>query len=348
MYEQFFGFRERPFDLTPNPRFVVMTAAHREALSNLEYGILSRKGITMLLGEAGTGKTTVIRTAIERQTKRVWFVHIPNPALTRDEFVEMLAAKFELSDQARTSKASLLRELEALLLQRRAADETTVLIIDEAQSLPHDLLEEVRLLANIETNEEKLLSVIIAGQPELSERLNDDSLRQLKQRVALRCELGVLGLAETAAYLAGRIRAAGGVGAQVFTREAVTLIHERSSGIPRTINVLADNALLSAFAVGERPVTRQTVLDVCQDFDLQEAADATAVVETPTNASVTMDDATAETGGSQRLLSSLAPSKAPANDPGVAAGSAAERSDTNVSVGEAPGPKRRRFSFFRG
>ncbi len=348
MYEQFFGFRERPFDLTPNPRFVVMTAAHREALSNVEYGILSRKGITMLLGEAGTGKTTVIRTAIERQPTRVWCVHIPNPALTRDEFVEMLATKFDLSDQARTSKATLLHELEALLLQRRAADETTVLIIDEAQSLPHDLLEEVRLLANIETNEEKLLSVIIAGQPELSERLNDDSLRQLKQRVALRCELGVLGLAETAAYLAGRIRAAGGVGAQVFTREAVTLIHERSRGIPRTINVLADNALLSAFAVGERPVTRQTVLDVCQDFDLQDAADATSDVEASTEAPVSKGDAIAETAGPQRLLSSLVPSRAHASDPGVAEGSAAERSDTNVSVGEAPGPKRRRFSFFRG
>ena len=348
MYEQFFGFRERPFDLTPNPRFVVMTAAHREALSNVEYGILSRKGITMLLGEAGTGKTTVIRTAIERQPTRVWCVHIPNPALTRDEFVEMLATKFELSDQARVSKATLLHELEALLLKRRAADETTVLIIDEAQSLPHDLLEEIRLLANIETNEEKLLSVIIAGQPELSERLNDDSLRQLKQRVALRCELGVLSLAETAAYLAGRIRAAGGVGAQVFTREAVTLIHGRSNGIPRTINVLADNALLSAFAVGERPVTRQTVLDVCQDFDLHDAADATSDTEASVEEPVSQGDAIAETAGPQRLLSSLAPSRAPAGDPGVAEASATERSNTNVSVGEAPGPKRRRFSFFRG
>ncbi len=260
----------------------------------------------------------------------------------------MLATKFDLSDQARVSKATMLHELEALLLQRRAADETTVLIIDEAQSLPYDLLEEVRLLANIETNEEKLLSVIIAGQPELSGRLNDDSLRQLKQRVALRCELGVLSLAETAAYLAGRIRAAGGVGAQVFTREAVTLIHERSNGIPRTINVLADNALLSAFAVGERPVTRHTVLDVCQDFDLQTDADATSDVEAPVEAPVSKGDAIAETAGPQRLITPLAPSRAPVGEPGVAERSAAERSDTTVSVGEAPGPKRRRFSFFRG
>jgi len=348
MYEQFFGFRERPFDLTPNPRFVVMTAVHREALSNLEYGIASRKGITMLLGEAGTGKTTVIRTAIERQPVRVWCVHVPNPALTRDEFVELLATKFGLSEQARASKAILLRELEALLLQRRAVDETTVLIIDEAQSLPHDLLEEIRLLANIETNEEKLLSVIIAGQPELSERLNDASLRQLKQRVALRCELGVLSLTATAAYLAGRIRAAGGVGAQVFTREAVTLIHERSKGIPRTINVLADNALLSAFALSERPVTRQTVLDVCRDFDLQEPGDAPGDVQVPAEAiAVTGDAAVVETAEAQHLLSSSSHAE-PAGEPSVGEGSVTERLDMNVNVGEATGPKRRRFSFFRG
>jgi general secretion pathway protein A len=170
----------------------------------------------------------------------------------------------------------------------------------------------------------------------------------LKQRVALRCELGVLSLAETAAYLAGRIRAAGGVGAQVFTREAVTLIHERSKGIPRTINVLADNALLSAFAVGERPVTRQTVLDVCRDFDLDEAADATEYVHAPAETLVAAGDVVAEAAGTPRLLSSMAPTKAAADYSGVTEGSAAEQSDTNVSVGDAPGPKRSRFSFFRG
>ena len=129
--------------------------------------------------------------------------------------------------------------------------------MDEAQSLPLELLEEIRLLANIETNDEKLLSVIMAGQPELADRLNDQALRQLKQRVALRCDLRPLTLQETAAYLAGRIKAAGGVGAQVFTREAVTLIHERSQGIPRTISVIADNALLSGFALEQRPVDSQ-------------------------------------------------------------------------------------------
>jgi general secretion pathway protein A len=269
MYEQFFGLRERPFDLTPNPRYLVLTDVHREALSNLEYAIASRKGLTLLIGEAGSGKTTLIRTAIARQPERVHCVHLHNPALTRAEFVEMLAAQFELPEHARFSKAVLLAELESLLKRRRLAGETTVLIVDEAQSLPLDLLEEIRLLANIETDDEKLLTVIIAGQPELAGRLNDVALRQFKQRVALRCELRPLTLSETAAYLAGRIKAAGGVGAEVFTREAVTLIHQRSHGIPRTISVMADNALLTGFAAGQRPVNSQIVLDVCEDFDLK-------------------------------------------------------------------------------
>src|SRR6476620_1571138 len=182
MYERHFGFRERPFDLTPNPRFLVMTAGHREALSNLEYAITGRKGITLLLGEAGCGKTTVIRAAIERQPSRVHCVHITNPALTRGEFVETLAERFGLTPEAGQSKARLVSELEALLRRRREQDETTVLVVDEAQSLSNELLEEIRLLANIETADEKLISLIMAGQPELSDQLNEEGLRQLKQR----------------------------------------------------------------------------------------------------------------------------------------------------------------------
>jgi general secretion pathway protein A len=272
MYEQFFGFRERPFDLTPNPRYLVLTPMHREALSNLQYAIASRKGVTLLVGEAGAGKTTVIRAALEDQPQRVHCVHINNPALTRDEFVELLAVRFGLSDRARNSKAALLVELEDLLRHRQQKGETTVLIVDEAQSLPLELLEEIRLLANIETESDKLLSVIIAGQPEIAQRLNESSLRQLKQRIVLRCELKPLALRETAAYLTGRIRAAGGTGAEVFTREAVMMIHEQARGVPRTINVLADNALLAGFAMGERPVGTRIVNEVCRDFDFDGSA----------------------------------------------------------------------------
>jgi len=250
----------------------VLTDGHREALSNLEYAIAGRKGITVLIGEAGSGKTTLIRTAIARQPERVHCVHVQNPALTREEFVETLAERFTLSQLARTSKAALLSELELLLRRRAQAGETTVLIVDEAQSLPIDLLEELRLLVNVETNDRKLLSMILAGQPELALRLNEEGLRQLKQRVELRCELRPLTVLETMAYVAGRIRVSGGQGARVFTREAVMLIHESARGIPRTVNVLADNALLSGFALQHRPVTRQLVAEVCRDFDLRVGA----------------------------------------------------------------------------
>jgi general secretion pathway protein A len=276
MYEQFFGLRERPFDLTPNPRYLVLTAMHREALSNLRYAIASRKGVTLLVGEAGAGKTTVIRAALDHQPQRVHCVHLHNPALTRDEFVELLSARFELSERARNSKAALLIELEELLRRRQAAGETTVLIVDEAQSLPLELIEEIRLLANIETETDKLLSVIIAGQPEIAHRLNHESLRQLKQRIVLRCELKPLTLQETAAYITGRIRAAGGSGAHVFTREAVVMIHEQAKGVPRTINVLADNALLAGFATEQRPIGTRIVTEVCRDFDFGSPAAAAA------------------------------------------------------------------------
>jgi hypothetical protein len=162
----------------------------------------------------------------------------------------------------------MLAELETLLRARQIQDEKTVLIVDEAQSLPMELLEEIRLLANIETNDEKLMSVIIAGQPELGVRLNERALRQFKQRVALRCELRPLTAQETAAYIVGRIKAAGGVAAEVFTRQAVAMMHERAHGIPRTISVIADNALLAGYASGLRPVGVDVVAEICRDFDL--------------------------------------------------------------------------------
>lgn len=256
---------ERPFDLTPNPRYLVLTEFHREAIASVEYAIATRKGMTLLIGEAGSGKTTVIRAAIERQSTSVHYVHLNNPALTRAEFVEMLGARFDLSNQARESKTALLLELEALLRQRHAANETTVMIVDEAQSLSSSLLEEIRLLANIETDDQKLLSVILAGQPELATRLDDPSMSQLKQRIALWCELRPLTLGETATYILGRIRAADGDAAQVFSLEAVTLIYDVAKGIPRIINVIADNALMAGCAAEERPVSAQIVREVCRD-----------------------------------------------------------------------------------
>jgi general secretion pathway protein A len=273
MYLDFYGLRELPFELTPNPRFLFLTPRHREALANLRHGISAAKGISLLVGEAGTGKTTLVRAAIEAETNdQVRCLYLMNPSLTRDEFIEFLARGFGLSEAAGRSKTTLLLELDTLLKEQRAARIIRALVVDEAQSLPDYLLEEIRLLANIETDTEKLLPVILAGQPELAGRLNQPSLRQLKQRVALRCELGVLSLEETAAYIAARIQIAGGNAARVFTRDAVVMIHERSRGVPRTISVLCDNALVSGFALDRKPVGRDVVLEVCRDFDLPGAA----------------------------------------------------------------------------
>ena len=273
MYERFYGLRERPFDLTPNPRFLFMTAQHREALTTLEYGLSRRTGIALLVGDAGTGKTTIVHAALQSQSvQRSHVVYLNNPALTRNEFIEFLAAGFDLSSSAASSKTRLLAELTEALATRHAAGTMAALIIDEAQCLPDGLLEEIRLLANIESASEKLLSIILAGQPEIAGRLNAASLRQLKQRIGLRCTLAPLSEAETASYIAARLRIAGADAAAVFTAEAIQTIHERSGGIPRTISVICDNALVSGFALDRRPVDRAVVVEVCRDFDFAEPA----------------------------------------------------------------------------
>jgi len=272
MYQRFFELRELPFELTSNPRYLFFSPQHREALANLEYGLSSAKAITVVIGEAGTGKTTLVRAALESERcKHVKAIVLDNPTLNRDEFVEILASRFQLPASAGQSKAALLDALEPELRARRGRGETTALVVDEAQSLSAELLEEVRLLANIETATEKLLPLVLAGQPELAARLNEPSLRQLKQRVALRCEVAALDLGDTAAYIVSRIRTAGGNTTRLFTREAVTLIYEYSRGIPRVINVMCDNALISGFALRRRPVDREIVAEVCRDFDLKKA-----------------------------------------------------------------------------
>jgi general secretion pathway protein A len=272
MYQRFFGLRELPFELTSNPKYLFFSPQHREALANLEYGLSAAKAITVVIGEAGTGKTTLLRAALESdRCRRVKAIVLDNPTLTRDEFVQILAARFQLPAAAAASKAALLDALDIELRTRRAREEITALIVDEAQSLSAELLEEVRLLANIETPSEKLLPLVLAGQPELAARLNEPSLRQLKQRVALRCEVAALDLPDTAAYIVSRIRTAGGNTTKLFTREAVTLIHEYSRGIPRVINVMCDNALIGGFALKRQPVDRDIVAEVCRDFDLTSA-----------------------------------------------------------------------------
>jgi general secretion pathway protein A len=272
MYERYFGLRQRPFNLTSNPRYLLLTAAHAEALSSLQYGISSRIGIIVLVGEAGTGKTTVIRAAMASQPSGGHFVLMNNPLVSRAEFLQHLAQGFGLSDEAAVSKTRFLSELTEALQASVLSGRHTGLIVDEAHALPFEILEEIRLLANIETDEEKLLPVVLAGQPELRDRLNSPDLRQLKQRVALRCSLRTLRLAETAAYVAGRIGVAGGDPAKLFTGDAVRVIHKYSGGVPRTISVICDNALVTGFAADRRPIDVDIVQEVCRDLDLNLAA----------------------------------------------------------------------------
>jgi len=282
MYEQFFGLRERPFDLTSSPRYLALTESHREVLLNLEDGMEARKGITLLVGEAGSGKSTLIRAAIARLPVSVHCLHLDNPTLTRSKFVEMLAERFGLSEAASRSRTALLFELQRMFFRLRSRGETTALVVDEAQNLPSEVLEDIRLLANIEANVEPRMRVVIAGRTELADRLNTAGLHQLKQRIGLRCEVRPLAAKETAAYVAGSIRAAGGAGGQVFTREAVALICKHSQGLPKLINVIADNALLGGFAAGQRPVGSGIVREICGDSDI----DVTSASPVPATADV--------------------------------------------------------------
>jgi len=264
MYERYYGLQERPFDLSPNPRFLCFTPQHREALVHLEYGLAGHTGLTVLLGEAGTGKTTLVRAALGSNHAST-IVHLSNPTLTRSEFFEFLASGFRFSEEAGKSKIQFLRELENAL--KVDGGPRLALIVDEAQSVPYELLEEIRLLTNAEANG-RSLAVALVGQPELSYRLDETRLRQLKQRVVLRCELTPLSLKDTAAYISGRIKTAGGEAVKIFTRDAVVAIHQYSAGIPRVISVICDNALVNGFAADQKPVGVNMVTEVCRTLSL--------------------------------------------------------------------------------
>jgi general secretion pathway protein A len=268
MYETFFGFRERPFRLTPNPRFLFLNSRHREALATLRYGLSSSPGITLLLGEAGTGKTTLLHAALhaERHPKNRHLL-LTNPTLSTADFYEVLASRLGLPNGSGT-KGRFLLAFEKDLLDRSRDGGAAAIVIDEAQSLTYALFEEIRLLANLETETAKLVNVVLVGQPELADRLNDPSLRQLKQRVVLRTSLVPFDLRETASYIASRLRLVGAAPGDVFTRDAVIATYEASRGIPRTIGVICENALIAGYAAQRKPVGGSIVADVCQDLDL--------------------------------------------------------------------------------
>lgn len=267
MYREFYGLKELPFALTPDPRYLYFTPSHTEVMANLHYGIESGRGLIVVTGEVGTGKTTLLRWMMQRLDRTVMVAYIFNPRLAVNEFYQHLATLFDIQNWE--NKSDLLIELGKVLESRHSRGLRTVLVIDEAHGLSTEVLEEVRLLCNFESDTAKHLQIVLTGQPELREVLNYTHLRQLKQRVALRCEIGALpNVDETAHYISSRLKVAGAANTDVFSPGAVDYIFRCSAGIPRNINNLCDNALLNGFASGDRIISRAMVEEVATTFDM--------------------------------------------------------------------------------
>ena len=268
MYNAFFGLTENPFNLSPDPNFLYRSSQHEEALANLIYGVQSRKGFIVLTGEVGTGKTTMLECLRDfLGSQEIPFAFLFNSRLTPEQFFEMLAYDFDLKC-SRSSKTEVLFALNALLLERAENGPTTVLIVDEAHNLDWDVLEEIRLLGNLENRRGKLLQIILAGQPELDRKLDKPELRQLKQRIALRTQLNPFPPEETALYIASRLAHAGRAKQDIFPPDVLAELHIRTEGIPRLINSVCDNLLLNAFAMESKVVTMPMLEEVTADLRL--------------------------------------------------------------------------------
>jgi len=268
LYKNFFGLKSVPFSVSPDPRYLFLTKHTQEALACLTYGIAERKGFILLSGEVGTGKTTILNRLLDwLHERQIATSFIFNPQLTVPEFFNFMMDDFCIPCESQM-KSQMLLKLNRWLLDRYAASERAVLIVDEAQTLSPQLLEEIRLLTNLETPTEKLLQIVLAGQPELEVNLDQPQLRQLRQRITLRAKTCPLTLDETRQYIAERLRIAGYEGPGLFLPEAVEAAHEYSRGIPRLVNVLCEHALISAFAQERNPIPREIIREVAADFGL--------------------------------------------------------------------------------
>jgi general secretion pathway protein A len=271
MYKAFYKLQRNPFEITPDPLFLFGTKRHNEALVSLYYGVRKHKGFVVLTGEVGTGKTLLVRCLLQLlNRKEVSYAYVFNSLLSPLEFLQYIAGDFGLPTSGK-SKSELLLMLGHFLIERHQKKLTTVLVIDEAHHLSPEVLEEVRLLTNLETAEQKLLQILLVGQPELDAKLDSFELRQLKQRIALRAQLGALDLDETTGYIERRLELAGAkpTTQTIFTAESIAAIHGYSRGIPRLINTICENALITTFSQQARVVTPQIIEDVVSDFRLR-------------------------------------------------------------------------------
>ena len=270
MYKEYFGLRDNPFNVNPDPRFLFLTRHTQEALACLTYGIQSRKGFICLTGEVGTGKTTLLNKLLDwLHRQRVATAFLFNSRMNVPQFFDYMMTDFGIPTETRLKSQMLIR-LNNWLLERYRLGENAVLIVDEAQNLSNHVLEEIRLLTNLETSREKLLQIVLSGQPELDLKLRQPQLRQLRQRITLRCKTHPLSVEETTQYISRRLKVAGANGHVIFSPEAIASVHQYSRGIPRVINLLCEHALISSFVDQSKTVPGDTVDTVAREFELHE------------------------------------------------------------------------------
>lgn len=267
MYHEFYGLVRSPFEMTPDPAFLFLGEVHREGLATLTYGVRARKGFVLLTGEVGTGKTTLLHALLSQLERETLAAFIFNPRLEPLDFFHVLFDEFGIETPCRT-KAEYLLALNRFLIERLEKDLTTLLIVDEAQNLSPEMLEEIRLLSNLETPRSKLIQIMLVGQPELWDLLSRPELRQLRQRIVLRHRLVAFGPDDTASYVLERLRLAGYTGKGIFKPAGIRAVHEASGGVPRLINILCDGALLLGYARGQAHVGSAEVEEVAQDLGL--------------------------------------------------------------------------------
>jgi type II secretory pathway predicted ATPase ExeA len=286
MYKSFYGLKENPFNVNPDPRFLYLTKQIEEALTGLMYGIQTRKGFITLTGEVGTGKTTLVNRLLDwlhhRQTRTAFLF---NSRMNSSQLFDFILAEFDIPCESK-SKSQQLLKLNHWLLERYRAGETVVLIVDEAQNLTFPVLEEIRLLTNLETSTEKLLQIVLSGQQELEEKLRLPQLRQLRQRIMLRCHTSPLTAEQTYEYIRERLRIAGADGTPVFSEKAVEAVHLYSMGIPRVVNLLCEHSLVNAFVDQQRPIGPKIVEDVAREFQLDEVEPIAPAGEVNNNSDV--------------------------------------------------------------
>ena len=277
MYKSFYNLQSNPFGTSPDPKFLYMMPHTREALAGLQYGISARKGFLVLTGEVGTGKTTLLRSAIESFESQIHSSFVFNPRLDTLDFLEFVLSDFGLTPATRT-KSGMLLQLNRWLIECYRRQETCVIVVDEAQNLTWELMEEIRLLTNLETSSEKLVQIILCGQPELEQKLRQSNVRQLRQRIFLWCRTQAITLEQTESYIAQRLLIAG-TNEPIFQADAVALVHRASRGIPRIINLICENALISGYVEQVHRIRAPLVAEVVKDLDLDGSAFAALDME---------------------------------------------------------------------